>query len=395
MTVAIQHYSEVVFTRLQRLAIRTLILVAIGFGHSHAAVRFERVPQNGAQPQVVIDAEARVHLIYFRGDGMGGDLFYATKSRGAGPFSPVLPVNQKAGSVIVAGTMRGPHMTLGRDGRVHVVWMGGNGADKVQIDGEAVTPLLYARLGKDQKSFEPERNILTHIAGLDGGQTVAADEQGNVYVIWHGAPPRVEGEEARGLYVAHSRDDGKSFAREWKAEVPRRGACACCGVRARTDSKGALHVLFRSAEAGMNRNELWLKSEDAGKSFRVLKEDPWKTGTCPASSAFLHFGEGHSIGAWETDNRVTGAILSKKGTILLQTPGTAKQKHPVLAVNARGEVLLTWVEDASWGGEGTLVAQMFSSDGVPVGEAIRQTKLPAWSFGAPYAEANGDFVVLF
>jgi hypothetical protein len=358
------------------------------------AVRFERVPDGGIQPQVIRE-KGKLHLLYFKGDAMGGDVFYATRADGQTDFSKPIKVNQRAGSVIVAGTMRGPQMALGADGIVHVVWMGGNGAEKVSVGGTSVTPLLYARLAETKDRFERERNILTQVAGLDGGQTVAADTKGNVFVIWHGAPPGTESEEERGLYVARSANGGKTFAREEKASVPKRGACACCGIRAQVDASGALHVLFRAAEAGVNRSELWLKSADQGKSFEIVREDPWKTASCPASSASFDVRSAAQVGAWETDGRVLGAVRKGGKVAELRPGGETKQKHPSAAANAGGEVLLTWVEDAGWGTEGTLVAQEFGSDGRTKGERVRKTKLPAWSFGAVTADENGDFLVIY
>jgi hypothetical protein len=285
-------------------------------------------------------------------------------------------------------------MAVGENGVVHVVWMGGNGAEKVSMNGSKVTPLLYTHISAAKDQFEPERNILTHIAGLDGGQTVAADKKGNVFVVWHGAPPGTESEEERGLYVAHSTDGGKTFAREEKAKVPRRGACACCGIRAQVDQSGALHVLFRAAEEGVNRSELWLKSTDHGKSFAIVQEDPWKVATCPASSASFDLKAETQVGVWETDGRVVGGLIRDGKTVEFRVGGDAKQKHPRAIVNAQGEVLLTWVEDAGWGTPGTLVAQVFGSDGKPKGERMRKAGLPAWSFGAAF-QNNGDFVVLY
>ena len=392
MRVTIQTYSQVVFTFTRFLfAIVFLPLYAL----CASAVSFERVPQQGIQPQVATDASGRVHLLYFKGDPMGGDIFYATKTANHDRYSEPLKVNSTPNSVLVAGTMRGPQLSLGRDGRAHVVWMGGNGAVKAQVGDQKVTPLLYARMNDERSAFEPERNILTHIAGLDGGQTVAADDKGNVYVIWHGAPPNVESEEERGLYVAHSRDDGKTFAAEFKGTVPRKGACACCGIRAKIDDAGALNVLFRSAEEGVNRAELWLQSTNQGKTFAILQEDPWKTATCPASSANFAFMNNRSAGAWETDNKVVAVIRSGTGTKQVKPTGKGKQKHPTVALNSKGEMLMTWVEDAGWGTPGTLVCQLFDETGNSLGEPIRKPELPAWSFGAPYADANGTFVVLY
>jgi hypothetical protein len=385
MTVSIQHDSFVAFT--------FLLLHFLVSASSQAALRFERVPDSGIQPQVAVDTAGRTHLLYFKGDAMGGDLFYTVKNSGTKGFGPAQKVNRQPGSVTVAGTMRGPQMALGRD-QVHVVWMGGNGAEKVKIGGESVTPLLYTRLGAGSDGFEPERNILTHIAGLDGGQTVAADKNGNVYVIWHGAPPGTEGEEERGLYVARSTDDGKTFAKECKAEVPRKGACACCGLRASVDESGALHVLFRAAESGVNRDELWLKSTDFGKTFSMQHVSPWKIGTCPASSASFSFSKDFAVGAWEDEKGVVAKIAKGGDFVDLRPEGTKKQKHPTLATHPRGEVLLTWVEDAGWGKEGTLACQGFDASGRAMGAAVRKPGLPAWSFGAALAEQDG-FVVYY
>ena len=95
--------------------------------------------------------------------------------------------------------------------------------------------------------------------------------------------------------------------------MPRKGACACCGIRAKIDDAGALNVLFRSAEEGVNRAELWLQSTNQGKTFAILQEDPWKTATCPASSANFAFMNNRSAGAWETGLEAEAMALLAAG----------------------------------------------------------------------------------
>jgi hypothetical protein len=90
-------------------------------------------------------------------------------------------------------------------------------------------PMLYARLNDAGTGFEPERNVVGSAWGLDGGGSLAADGEGNVYVFWHAPIPGKKGEDNRRVWVAVSTDDGKSFAQEAIAYTPPVGACGCCG----------------------------------------------------------------------------------------------------------------------------------------------------------------------
>jgi len=109
----------------------------------------------------------------------------------------------------------------------------GKGAASVSINGKKVTPLLYTRLNDAGTGFEPERILITYAAGLDGGSSVAADGQGNVYVAWHASKPgNTNFEAGRAMFVARSTDDGKTFAREKLAISKPTGACGCCGMKA-------------------------------------------------------------------------------------------------------------------------------------------------------------------
>src|SRR5688500_17333509 len=59
-----------------------------------------RVPEKGIQPQAVVDAKGVVHLVYFRGEPGGGDVFYVRSEDGGDHFSRPLRVNSQPGSVI-------------------------------------------------------------------------------------------------------------------------------------------------------------------------------------------------------------------------------------------------------------------------------------------------------
>jgi hypothetical protein len=232
-----------------------------------AKVALLRVPHGGLQPQAVVDAKGTLHLIYFKGEDAGaGDLFYVRRQAGGEEFSKPLQINSRPHSACAVGSVRGGQIALGKGGRVHVVW---NGA------GTAGTN--YARLNDAGTAFEEQRDLMRQTYVPDGGGTLAADDQGNVYVIWHGQLKDVRGEDKRTVWIASSSDEGKTFALEVPAWTEPTGVCPCCSTRALADHKGVVYLMYRSAAAKVNRDIYLLSSEDRGKTFHESLIHKWKT----------------------------------------------------------------------------------------------------------------------
>jgi len=365
-----------------------------------APVAVIRAPDGSIQPQAVVDIRGVVHMIYFKGEADGGDIFYVHRKSGEVEFSKPMRVNSQSGSVTAMGTIRGAQLAVGKNGRVHVVWDGmGKGAARVLIDGKETAPLLYARLNDGGTAFEPERNVITYAAGLDGGSSVAADLQGNVYVVWHAPQPgNTNGEAGRAIFVARSSDEGKTFEREKLALSKPTGACACCGMRACADQSGAVYILFRAATEHVDRDETLLVSPRPGAEFQIANVHKWRANICPMSSATLTEANARILAAWETGGDVFYASLNSK-TLQVSSPispdGKASRKHPVAVANERGETLLVWTENTSWGKGGAVVWRLFDSDSKGISEEKRAEGLPAWSLATAFAEANGDFVIVY
>jgi hypothetical protein len=259
--------------------------------------------------------------------------------------------------------------------------------------------MLYARLNDEGRAFEPERNVLTWAAGLDGGGSIAADPKGNVYVAWHGSPPKNEQAEAgRAVFIAHSQDDGRTFRRERLVNPEATGACGCCGMRAFADSQGRLFLLYRAASAQGERGMRVLASPPQAEAFQLLALDRWKLSTCPMSSASLTEGGGTVLAAWENQDQVHFSAISydplRAGTVI-HPAGRGKRKHPALARNARGETLLAWAEGTGWAKGGTLAWQLFEASGQAVGAITRQDGVPVWGLLSVAALLEGDFVIFY
>jgi hypothetical protein len=347
---------------------------------------------------------------------------------------------------MAAGTIRGAQLAVGNNGRVHVVWDAmGEGASAASPSGSThdssahdahhsppsdphdanhapggpthhapdathahsrpahgsggKAPLYYTRLNDAGTAFEPERNVITYAYGLDGGSSVAADPQGNVYVTWHASLPGADaenGEADRAVFIARSSDEGKTFQRETRAISTPTGACACCGMRAFADSNGDVFALYRAAWQMTNRDETLLISRDKGANFEVAYSHSWNVGTCPMSSASISEASGQILAAAETHGRIFFVRLDPKtGKVSLPVSPDNQAKHPVIIGNTRGDTLLAWAEGTGWNKGGSLAWQLYDSQGKPLSAKGRAEDLPVWSLPTAFANPDGNFTIVY
>lgn len=393
-----------------------------------AQVKLVRTPDGGIQPQAAVDSKGVVHLIYYKGEARGGDLLYVRQEPGHETFSKPIQVNTQPKSAMAAGTIRGAQLAVGKNGRVHVAWNGqapsghasgdhahppdghtpgGHSADGHSPSGHKghaaekpawmKTPMLYTRLNDAGTGFERERDVITKARGLDGGGSVAADNQGNVYVFWHAPKPgNTNGEAGRAVFVARSTDEGKTFAPETLTTAKPTGACGCCGMKSFADSEGNVFALYRSATEMVNRDETLLVSRNRGADFEIAYTHGWKVSTCPMSSAFLSETKAGVLAAAETHGRVFFIRVDPKtGKVSEPVSPTTKGKHPVVVGNGKGKVLLVWTEGTGWAKGGAVAWQIYDEAGNPTSEKGRAEGVPVWSLATAFAKQDGGFVIVY
>jgi hypothetical protein len=360
-----------------------------------------KVPDGGLQPQAVIDPNDVIHLIYLYGNPAAADIGYVRKAPGDRQFSEPIKVNDQPGSAIALGTVRGAHLALGKSGRVHVAWNGSAKAAPKAARNSA--PMLYTRMRDDGRGFEGQRNVMQIATGLDGGGTVAADPFGNVYVVWHaqgqknGQPQ--EGEIYRRVWVARSTDDGGTFAAETPVSPPETGACGCCGMGALADKEGNLYFLYRAARETIHRDMYLLVSRDRGRTFQAVELQPWEIGACPMSTGSLAEANGRVAVSWETEKQVYFAFVdAHRGLVGKPTaaPGQgANRKHPAVAIDNAGDVLLAWTEGTGWKKGGTSDWCIFRGANPQLSAVKRESQVavPAWGLVTAVATKNHFFVI--
>jgi hypothetical protein len=350
-----------------------------------------RTPHGGIQPQTALDRDGVLHMIYFKGDASGGEIEYVERRPGAQDFSRPMRVNSESRSAVAIGTVRGPQIAMGRDGRVYAIWFG------PQKSGGTM-PVLFSRLNDAHTAFEPQRNLMQYARGSDGGISVAADARGGVYVVWHamGAEP---GEGNRRVYLAKSSDDGKTFEREVPISPAALGACGCCGMRAFADEGGALYVLYRAAGQSVHRDMTLLVSTDQGSTFRAERLDAWELNACPMSTAYLSEGGRSVVAAWERAGQVyfeeVGRVPGRADSGVAAPGESGNRKHPAVARNANGVVLLVWTEGTGWSKGGSLAWQLFDGGGKATSAPGRTAGVPVWGLTSAFADRQGNFTIVY
>ena len=75
-------------------------------------------------------------------------------------------------------------------------------------------------------------------------------------------------------------------------------------------------------------------------------------------------------------------------------PGAGdNRKHPALAFNKNGDMILVWTEGTGWMRGGDLAWQVYDKTGTPGESGRRAGAIPVWGLPAVIAEANGGFTI--
>jgi hypothetical protein len=129
------------------------------------------------------------------------------------------------------------------------------------------------------------------------------------------------------------------------------------------------------------------------------------------SSESLAEGEGFVLAAWETEGQVYYARIdskTRKPSPPIPAPGRGggrpfastdrhgqDRKHPSVATNARGEVILVWTEGTGWQKGGALAWQVFDAKGHPTAERGRvEGGIPVWGLATVVARPDGRFTIV-
>ncbi len=305
-------------------------------------MRVVSTPRNGAVPDAEVDQNGSIHVAYVSGQ----DAYYVNSTDNGNTFSTPIRINAEPGSVHPPNMYRGPDVAVGKDGRVHVIWYVNAYQRKLPKDQWGV---FYSYLDRGQTAFVEGRN-LNHKPS--DNYSLAADDKGDVAVIWM----------AGKLLVESSRDNGQTFATS--DAVPTADPCECCASRAFLSKDGTLYIGYR--EKANNMRDMYLLARPKGEptfSRQKISSTPWQITGCPMTGAFLTGAKNGPVMAWETKGQISYARLDP--ALGISAPREIKAgagKWPIALAAPDGTVLVSW-KNAS-----TLSWQLRDAKDKPVGE---------------------------
>ncbi|MBI4663944.1 MAG: exo-alpha-sialidase [Verrucomicrobia bacterium] len=367
-----------------------IALIMTAPSRAETKVTVKPAPFAGRRVRTITDAKDAVHFVFNR----EGNVFYSRRDSGTTEFSEPIRVNTIDKCAAVAD------LAVGADGRIHILYHGNifYVRDRIKnenrkLDGRDIKYTFYSRLNKAGDSFEDQREMSGGVWGFDGGCAVAADPSGNVYLFFNGTTT-AGGEQVRHVFLSRSTDNGDSFSKPAPIDLGK-GVCACCHLSATVNAKGELLLVYRVAEAGVNRDSYLLTSRDQGKTFRPSALDHWELRACPGSLYSFATSGGSTFVSWHNQDDIYFAAAGSRN--FLRPPDkTMKRRAAILGGNAKGEVLIAWSEGADFNKPHDLRWQLYDKTGQPIGNVgVKADAFERWGNPAIYADANGDFVILF
>jgi hypothetical protein len=257
------------------------------------AIRVSGIEVDAAEPAIASAADGTVYVVWVGHHPDGGadvmlDQFdSAGKSKG-----PAVRINPQTGA---ATAWRGdpPTVAVAFDGTVYVGWT-------IKVAAQSHATDLYLSVSRDKgQSFElPVKVNDDQKPGAHGMHSLAIAADGSVYVSWldeRNIPPVSPGqakthqhmEANRELFVAYSRDSGKTFS------VNRRIAsdvCPCCKTSLAISPDARIYASWRQVLPGDLRHIAVASSSDRGQTFSapvIVSDDRWTIAGCPVSGSGL------------------------------------------------------------------------------------------------------------
>jgi hypothetical protein len=277
----------------------------------------------GSQPEIAVDGEGIIRIVYGVKNGKERDLYYVTSSDGGKSYSePYLVGNF---SQMGLGMGRGPQLTTTKD--YTVVTVGDHNGNLFAVNLSDKTHQWSAPV----KVNDADTTAKEALSGL------AAGKDNLVYTAW--LDTRLGNNN---LYGALSTDGGLSWGRNQLIyKGTQNGICDCCKPSVYINPEGEILVMFRNKLDGA-RNMYVISSNDKGEHFGKAQKQgkgDYMINACPMDGGDLMVNShGEAFTVWR-----------RQMEVYLAQPGKPEIKlgagrTPVILQTTKGNAI-AWQQD--------------------------------------------------
>lgn len=170
--------------------------------------------------------------------------------------------------------------------------------------------------GKTWSEASPVNDVAK--SAREGLHGMAVGPKGELFAVW--LDLRTPGMK---VYGALSTDGGEKWSNRLVYASPSGNVCECCHPSVTIDGQGQIHVMFRNW-LDESRDMYLASSKDGGKTFGAVKlgEGTWKLNACPMDGGGLVMGPNGPMTVWRRDGNVHagGAISEGKDPAMAVGP---------------------------------------------------------------------------
>ncbi|QNF31286.1 exo-alpha-sialidase (plasmid) [Adhaeribacter swui] len=268
-----------------------------GFSGKKSSSTIITVSTFGKQPTVTIDKANNVKVVF----GQGEEIFYTiSKDLGKSFTSP-----QRIGkqTKLALGMTRGPQITTTKDFTIVAA-------------ADHTGKIMVYRLKNNKSKWSQPVNILnSDTTAKEGFIALASGKDNVVYAAW--LDMRIA--DKNNIFSSYSLDGGKTWSKSKLVyKAPEGGICPCCRPSITADQKGNVYVMFRNELKG-SRDMYVAHSKDSGKTFSPAQKlglGTWTLKACPMDGGAIAMDASSKVGtSWRREN-----------TIYYAEPGSLEQK---------------------------------------------------------------------
>jgi len=246
-----------------------------------------------ARPHIALGSDGVVHVVWedYRRHPELGDIYYSRSTDGGRTFGADVLVDDP---ITVTSRQINPALAVDSRGHIHIVW-------EDYRDNIELANIYYAMSSDRGQTFSGDKRIseVFDHAVHQGRPIIVTHGRDTVYVVWEdyrNTPPLGD------IYCAVSDDGGETFGDNLTVDDPITVSSRQIRPAAAVDDTGIVHVVWEDYRDDPERGNIYsARSIDGGRTFQqdVMVDAAITTSTHQANPALATAGDGRVQVVWE------------------------------------------------------------------------------------------------